>query len=107
MTIAIVRIYFFMIRKETIKNEKESILVKENYVLWRLMINKKYQNKGLGKKTIDATINLIRTFPFGETKMVWLSCEPENTRAKDIYIKYGFIETSERCGNKILAIYKL
>ncbi len=56
------------------------------------MIDKKYQGQGLGKETIDAVMALIRTFPFGEAKKVWLSYEAENIRARDIYQKYGFVE---------------
>ena len=98
---------FIMIGKGTVGNENESNLIKENYSLWRLMIDKKYQGKGLGKQTIDAAINLIRTFPFGEAKKVWLSYEKENTRARDIYSKYGFVENGEMCGNEIIAVYEL
>lgn len=98
---------FIMIGKGTVGNENESNLIKENYSLWRLMIDKKYQGKGLGKQTIDAAINLIRTFPFGEAKKVWLSYEKENTRARDIYRKYGFVENGEMCGNEIIAVYEL
>lgn len=98
---------FIMIGKGTVGNENESNLIKENYSLWRLMIDKKYQRKGLGKQTIDAAMNLIRTFPFGEAKKVWLSYEKENTRARDIYRKYGFVENGEMCGNEIIAVYEL
>lgn len=98
---------FIMIGKGTVGNENESNLIKENYSLWRLMIDKKYQRKGLGKQTIDAAINLIRTFPFGEAKKVWLFYEKENTRARDIYRKYGFVENGEMCGNEIIAVYEL
>lgn len=98
---------FIMIGKGTVGNENESNLIKENYSLWRLMIDKKYQGKGLGKQTIDAAMNLIRTFPFGEAKKVWLSYEKENTRARDIYRKYGFVENGEMCGNEIIAVYEL
>ena len=52
-------------------------------------------------------MNLIRTFPFGEAKKVWLSYEKENTRARDIYRKYGFVENGEMCGNEIIAVYEL
>ena len=98
---------FIMIGKGTVGNPDESDLIKENYCLWRLMIDKKYQGQGLGRQTMDAAMDLIRTFPFGEAKKVWLSYEPENTRARDIYLKYGFAETSEMCGNEIIAVYEL
>ena len=98
---------FVMIGKGTVGNENESKLIKENYSLWRLMIDKNYQGRGLGRQTLDAVMELIRTFPFGEAKKVWLSYEPENTRARDIYRKYGFVENGEMCGNEIIAVYKL
>lgn len=98
---------FVMIGKGTVGNEEESDLIKENYCLWRLMVDKKFQHKGLGKQTIDAVMALIRTFPFGDAKKVWLSYEPENTHARDIYLKYGFVENGEMCGNEIVAVYDL
>lgn len=49
------------------------------------MIDKKYQGQGFGRQTIDSAMDLIRTFPFGKAQKVWLSYEPENTHAKDIY----------------------
>ena len=98
---------FTMIGKGTVGNPEESELIRKNYSLWRLMIDKKYQHKGYGKQTIDAVIRYIRTFPFGEAENVWLSYEPENIRARDIYRKYGFVENGEMCGNEIIAVYKL
>ena len=98
---------FVMIGKGTVGNEEESDLIKENYSLWRLMIDKRYQRQGLGKQTIDAVIALIRTFPFGEAKKVWLSYEPENTRARAMYQRYGFVENGEMCGNEIIAVFEL
>ena len=61
----------------------------------------------IGRQTLDAVMALIRTFPFGEAKKVWLSYEPENTRARDIYWKYGFVENGDMCGNEIVAVYEL
>ena len=98
---------FVMIGKGTVGNENESELIRENYSLWRLMIDRKYQRRGLGRQTLDAVMALIRTFPFGEAKKVWLSYEPENTRARDIYRKYGFVENGDMCGNEIVAVYEL
>ena len=98
---------FIMIGKGTVGNEKESELIKKNYSLWRLMIDKKYQGKGFGRQTLDAAMALIRTYPFGKSDKVWLSYEPENVRAREIYRKYGFVENGEMCGNEIIAVYDL
>ena len=98
---------FVMIGKGTVGEEDESELIKENYCLWRLMIDRKYQGKGYGRQTLDAAVRLIRTFPFGEAPKVWLSYEPENTRARELYHRYGFRENGEMCGNEIIAVYDL
>ena len=98
---------FVMIGKGTVGDEEESELIKENYCIWRLMIDKKYQGQGFAKPIMDATINLIRTFPFGEAKKVWLSYEPENTHAKNFYKKYVFAENGEMCEDEIIAVYEL
>lgn len=98
---------FVMIGKGTVGNENESELIKENYSLWRLMLDKKYQGQGLGKQTMDAVMALIRTFPFGKAKKVWLSYEPENTHAREIYRKYGFVENGKMCDDEIVAVYEL
>ena len=71
------------------------------------MIDKKYQGKGLGRKTLEAAMDLIRSFPFGKADKVWLSYEPENTRAKKLYNRYGFVENGDTCGNEVVAVYEL
>ena len=73
----------------------------------RLLIDKKYQGKGFGRQTLDAAMALICTYPFGKADKVWLSYEPENVRAREIYRKYGFVENGEMCGNEIIAVYDL
>ena len=98
---------FVMIGKGTVGNPDESDLIKENYCFWRFMIDKKFQGQGLGWQTLDTAMALIRTFPFGEAKKVWLSYEPENISARELYQKYGFVENGEMCGNEIVAVYEL
>ena len=98
---------FVMIGKGTVGNENESELIKNNYVLWRLMIDKKHQHKGYGRKTMDLAIEMMKNEIFGRAECVWLSYEPENTYARKVYLKYGFEETEEMCGNEIIAVMKL
>jgi diamine N-acetyltransferase len=43
---------FVMIGKGTVGNEDESDLIKENYCIWRLMIDKKYQGRGLESRRL-------------------------------------------------------
>ena len=98
---------FVMIGKGTVGNENESELIRNNYSLWRLMIDQKYQGKGLGKMTLEVVINFIKTYPFGLAAQVWLSYEPENTHAIELYHKFGFVENGEMCGSETVAVYNL
>lgn len=98
---------FVMIGKGTVGNEDESDTIKNNYSLWRFMIDERYQGKGYAPLILDEVIKLVRTFPYGPAEYIWLSYEPENTHGKNVYMKYGFAENGEMCGNEIMAIYKL
>lgn len=98
---------FVMIGKGTVGEEEESDTIKNNYSLWRLMIDEKYQGKGYSSKILDEVIKLVRSFPYGPAEYIWLSYEPENTHGREIYMKYGFHENGEMCDDEIIAIYKL
>lgn len=98
---------FVMIAYGTVGDKDEPPLAKNNYALWRLMINKKYQGIGLFKEILDKVKDYVLTFPAGKADYLWLSYEPENTRAAKLYRKYGFIENGEYCGEETVAILKL
>ena len=78
-----------------------------NYNLWRLMIDKKYQHKGYGRKAVELALDFIRTLPCGRAECCWLSYEPENTVAKNLYASFGFSETGDMDGEEIIAALKL
>ena len=59
------------------------------------------------KKHINRDLHGYCLIWTGEAKKVWLSYEPENNRAREIYQKYGFVENGEMCGNEIVAVYEL
>ncbi len=82
-------------------------IAKGNYNLWRLMIDQKYQKKGYGKKAIRLALDFINTFPCGQAEYCWLSYEPENKTASQLYRSFGFMETGERDGEELIAILKL
>ena len=66
--------------------------MKDSYMIWRLMIDKRYQNKGYGKEAVRLALDFIRTYPCGKAKYCWLSYEPENKTAKKLYQSFGFEE---------------
>lgn len=102
-----VLIGFVMVGKGTVGNGEESALIRDNYCLWRLMIDRNFQGRGYGRQTVEVVLALVRTCPFGPAEKIWLSYEPENTRARDLYRRCGFAETGELCEDEIIAVYDL
>lgn len=58
------------------------------YWIYRLMIDAKYQAKGYGKAAMVKLIDRIKQDK--EHKMIYLSFEPENVLARQLYEKLGF-----------------
>lgn len=82
-------------------------IAKGNYNIWRLMIDKKFQGKGFGKKVMNLALEFINTFPCGTAKYCWLSYESDNNVARHLYNSVGFVETDEKDGEEIVAILEL
>lgn len=87
--------------------EDTPVIAEKNYNLWRLMIDKRYQHKGYGKKAVELALDFIRTFPCGKAECCWLSYEPENTVARKLYASFGFAETGDMDGEETIAVLKL
>lgn len=83
------------------------LIAKGNYNLWRLMIDINHQNKGYGKEAVRLALNFIKTFPCGEAEYCWLSYEPENKAASQLYHSFGFVETGEKDGEELIAVLRL
>lgn len=66
------------------------------YNLWHLMIDRKYQGLGYGKKAVQACLDYIRQEPFGSGRTVLLTCNERNTVALGLYRSLGFRETGNR-----------
>ena len=82
-------------------------IAKGNYNLWRLMIDKNYQGKGLGKEAVRLALDFINTSPCGTGEYCWLSYEAENDIARQLYSSFGFVETGEKDGEELIAVLKL
>ena len=89
--------------------EGDPEFMKNTYFVWRFMIDKKYQGNGYGKEAFKLVLDFIKTFPLGPSPICWLSYEPENTAAKNLYASFGFIEepSAYKEGNEMPAILKL
>ena len=82
-------------------------IARGNYNLWRLMIDKDYQNRGFGRKSVQLALEFIKSFPCGEAEYCWLSYEPENEVARQLYHSFGFEETGNMDGEEVIAVLRL
>jgi len=65
----------------------------EEYNIWHMMIDKKFQGKGYGRAAMEACLAYISSKPFGDSNRVALTCHRENLAALGLYHKLGFAET--------------
>ena len=99
---------FFMVGFDTDEYwENPPEIAKNNYNLWRLMIDERYQNRGYGKETMRLALDFIRTQPCGKAEYCWLSYEPENEVARRLYHSFGFRETGDMDEEEVIAALKL
>ena len=82
-------------------------IAKGNYNLWRLMIDKAYQRRGFGKEAVQLALDFIKSFPCGKAEYCWLSYEPENEAARQLYRSFGFSETGDTDGEELIAVLRL
>jgi diamine N-acetyltransferase len=74
--------------------------------IWRFMIDKKYQNKGIGRVALTLAINAIKYTPALEE--IEICYNPKNPVAKEFYSSFGFQETGlDNDGEDMLALIRL
>ena len=84
------------------QEESDPPIAQNNYSIWRFMIDKAWQGKGLGKQALQTAIDFVKTMPCGKAEFVWLSYEAENTAAGALYYAAGFREIAP-WGNRPVA----
>ena len=82
-------------------------IARGNYSLWRLMIDENYQKKGFSREAVALGLDFIKSFPCGKSEYCWLSYEPENEVARQLYRSFDFVETGDMVGGEIIAVLKL
>ena len=82
-------------------------IAKGNYNLWRLMTDERYQGRGYGREAVRLALDFVRTWPCGSADYCWLSYEPENGVARELYRSFGFAETGEYDGEEMIAVLEL
>lgn len=89
------------------EGEEAPKILKNNYSIWSLMIDEKYQKQGYGRKAVNHALEFIKTWPCGKAEYCALAYEPENEVAKKLYASLGFVENGETDGDEIVAVLKL
>lgn len=98
---------FALIGYGDLPGEDNPAISKDNYCLWRLMIDERWQGRGYGKQAIEKAVEYVRTKPFGEAEYCWLSYDPDNQRLGKLFMSFGFAETGEMDGEEAIAALKL
>ena len=78
-----------------------------NYWIYRLMIDKKYQGKGIGLQAVNLIIEDIKNKNNRKIPLIMIGYNPKNFSAKIVYKKAGFIETELSSWGEQLAQFKL
>ena len=98
---------FVMFGYGTTGDEDEPAIAQDNYCIWRFMIDKNFQNQGIGRRALAASIQYLETMPCGKAEYCWLSYEYGNLIAKKLYFSMGFEENGEVCDDEIVSVLKL
>ena len=77
----------------------------EEYDIFRLMVDRKFQGLGIGRKAMDLTISEIKEK--GSAKKITICYNPENPIAKDFYASFGFKEVGIDDDDEMIAEIKL
>lgn len=65
----------------------------EVYNIWHMMIDCAFQGSGYGKSALQEVLKYIASKPFGNSKTVLMTCNPQNEVAYRLYRQIGFAET--------------
>jgi diamine N-acetyltransferase len=71
----------------------EENVAKEEYWLWRFMIDARYQGAGFGRRALELLIDRVKTRP--GAKALFTSCVPGDGSPCPFYEKMGFVYTGE------------
>lgn len=98
---------FVMFGYGSLDDPDEPAVAEKNYCLWRFMIGREHQGNGLGRRAMEVCLEYLRTMPCGSAEEVWVSYEPENAVARELYHKFGFMENGQMCGEEVVAARRL
>ncbi len=69
--------------------------------IWRFMIDRQFQNQGIGKVAMGLLLDDIRTH--NRCSLIDIYYAPDNLAAKKLYARYGFRVVGERDDGDVIA----
>ncbi|MEX0447189.1 GNAT family N-acetyltransferase [Xenorhabdus sp. SGI246] len=78
----------------------------QRITIWRFMVDKNHQNKGIGRKALSLALDEIRCT--NQLEAIAISYDPNNLVAKNLYASFGFVEVGmDEETEEMLAIIKI
>lgn len=74
----------------------------DGYWIYRIMVDKEYQGKGIGKAATKLMISEIAKLP--NSKKIVVGYHPENLGAHNLYASLGFVDKGDRFGREMAVI---
>jgi diamine N-acetyltransferase len=74
----------------------------DGYWVYRIMVDKEYQGKGIGKAATKLMISEMAKLP--NAKKIVVGYHPENFGAHNLYSSLGFIDNGDRFGKEMAVI---
>lgn len=74
----------------------------EGYWVYRIMVDKEFQSKGIGKAATKLMISEMAKLP--NVKKIVVGYHPENIGAHKLYSNLGFIDNGDRFGKEMAVI---
>ena len=73
----------------------------EVYNIWHMMIDRAFQKRGYGKSALQEVLKYIASKPFGSSKTILITCNPQNEVATVERCVLGFTETGRSDDDEI------
>lgn len=77
----------------------------DGYWIYRIMVDKEYQGKGIGKAATKLMISEMAKLP--NARKIIVGYHPDNTEARNLYSSLGFIDKGNRFGKEMAVIKKV
>lgn len=74
----------------------------DGYWVYRIMVDKEFQGKGIGKAATKLMISEMAKLP--NSKKIVVGYHPENLGAHNLYSSLGFIDNGDRFGKEMAVI---